>query len=150
ARAAAAEGVPALTGRDGAVRSTGQRSVEIDRRRRNPTPNGPPAFGASLAPRRSGGRMTNANKRLVVCSDGTWNDFLNGTVTNVVKFARAVKQHDGDGLPQVVYYHSGVGTGSNVVDRLLGGAAGPGTSAKTRDPAHFVGENHAPGAELES
>src|SRR5262249_1551234 len=95
-----------------------------------------------------GSDMTNANKRLVVCCDGTWNDFLKGTVTNVVKFARAVKQHDRHGVPQVVYYHPGVGTGTNIVDRLVGGATGLGISSNIREAYSFVVQNYAPGDEL--
>jgi uncharacterized protein (DUF2235 family) len=53
-------------------------------------------------------------KRLVVCCDGTWNDADSAAeFTNVVRIARAIKPIDGrtsTAIPQIVYYHSGVGT----------------------------------------
>jgi uncharacterized protein (DUF2235 family) len=42
------------------------------------------------------------SKRLVVCTDGTWNDLTKGHPTNVLKVARAVKRHDPEGIPQIV------------------------------------------------
>src|SRR3712207_9528189 len=64
--------------------------------------------------------------RSVICLDGTWNKVAKpDEVTNVVKFAQAVKPIARDGTRQVVYYNSGVGTGGPI-DRLLGGALGVG------------------------
>ena len=34
-------------------------------------------------------------KRIVICTDGTWNDPVNGQPTNVIKLARAVKATSG-------------------------------------------------------
>ena len=51
-------------------------------------------------------------KRLVLCFDGTWNAVNDpDTVTNVVKFAQAIKPTASDGTKQIVYYNSGVGSG---------------------------------------
>jgi uncharacterized protein (DUF2235 family) len=59
-------------------------------------------------------------KRLIVCCDGTWNDADSAAeFTNVVRIARAIKPLDSrtsPATPQVVYYHSGVGT-SDALDR---------------------------------
>ena len=50
-------------------------------------------------------------KRLILCFDGTWNAVNDpDTVTNVVKFAQAIKPTASDGTNQVVYYNSGVGS----------------------------------------
>jgi uncharacterized protein (DUF2235 family) len=87
-------------------------------------------------------------KRLVVCTDGTWNDPVNGRATNVLKLARAVKRFDAKGVPQVVYYHPGVGTGTDFVDRLLGGATGFGISRNIRDAYGFLVLNYEPGDEI--
>ena len=58
-------------------------------------------------------------KRLIVCCDGTWDDEDSaGAVTNVVHLARAIKAVDaraGDGVHQIVFYHSGIGTGGCVL-----------------------------------
>jgi len=87
-------------------------------------------------------------KRLVVCTDGTWNDLTKGHPTNVIKIARAVKRVDANGVPQVVYYHQGVGTGTDAVDRLLGGSTGWGISHNLRDAYNFLVMNYTPGDEL--
>ena len=77
-------------------------------------------------------------KRLFVCCDGTWLNAA-GTVaplSNVAKLARSVNR-DGDdplpfesigGVPQLVYYSSGVGTRSTLqMDSNVAAATGKGT-----------------------
>ena len=56
------------------------------------------------------------SKRLVICSDGTWNtpdqkDRGKYRPSNVVKIARAVASVSRDGKIQIVFYDKGVGTG---------------------------------------
>ena len=75
-----------------------------------------------------------AGKRIVICADGTWNspfrsDGSDPSLTNVLKMSQAVRPVAQDGRTQVVYYHTGVGTGWNWVDRMLGGGAGLGARA---------------------
>jgi hypothetical protein len=76
------------------------------------------------------------HKRLIMCCDGTWNDADSAEeFTNVVRIARAIKPIDtrsSPAIPQIVYYHSGVGT-SDAFDRLAGGAVGLGLSRNVRD-----------------
>lgn len=48
--------------------------------------------------------------------------------SNVTRIARALRRTGLDGIPQVIYYHSGVGTGSSMVDILTGGLLGKGIS----------------------
>ena len=55
-------------------------------------------------------------KRIVICYDGTWNALTNpDEVTNVVRVAQAVKPVSSDGIPQVVYYNAGVGSGDRSI-----------------------------------
>jgi uncharacterized protein (DUF2235 family) len=91
-------------------------------------------------------------KRLVLCCDGTWNTAdqeRNGTPcpTNVVKLATRVAKHDAAGLPQVIFYDQGVGTG-NYVDRLTGGAFGDGLEDNIHDAYRFLIANYEPGDEI--
>jgi uncharacterized protein (DUF2235 family) len=87
-------------------------------------------------------------RRLVICFDGTWNQVRKPTqVTNVVKFAQAVKPVDSRGASQIVYYNSGVGTG-DVVDRFLGGVFGRGIKATVKRALAFLALNFQRGDEI--
>jgi len=92
-------------------------------------------------------------KRLIVCCDGTWNDEDSAaSFTNVVRMARAIRPQDdvssGQSIPQIVYYHSGVGTGGDEVEKVLSGAIGLGLSRNVRDAYAFIVHNYAEGDEL--
>ena len=109
------------------------------------TPSGdPPGAGPVMRP----------GTRLVICADGTWNH-RDQRVTedgkrrpsNVTKLARAVRSQDDAGVPQVVYYHEGVGTAGGL-DRWTGGAFGAGIEANVRELYRFIVYNHVPGDEL--
>ena len=94
-----------------------------------------------------------SGKRLVVCCDGTWNNAdAGGSYTNVVRIARAIKAVDtgaaGGVTHQIVYYHSGVGSGGDVIDHLVGGGTGLGLSRNVRDAYAFVASNYCEGDEL--
>lgn len=73
-------------------------------------------------------------KRLIVACDGTWNGILGGGTTNVEKLARTVQIDPtrSSGMPQVVYYVTGVGTGDRL-DRMMGG------STRGRNPGEDAG-----------
>ena len=90
-------------------------------------------------------------KRLVICCDGTWNDEdAHPNVTNVVRMSRAVLQSDLRGknpVPQITYYHAGVGTG-DLFDRIVGGGLGMGLSRNVRDCYAFVASNYVEGDEV--
>jgi uncharacterized protein (DUF2235 family) len=80
-------------------------------------------------------------KRLIVCYDGTWNDADNGgNPTNVTRLARAIPPIGDDGVPQIVYYESGVGTG--VLDSVIGGAFGIGLEKNIRNGYLFLAHNY--------
>ena len=93
-------------------------------------------------------------KRLVVCSDGTWNTMEkrdgkgDDAVTNVVKMARAIAPSAPDGVPQVVFYDEGVGTGLGFLDRFVGGALGLGLKRNVEDAYRFLVNNHEEGDEV--
>jgi uncharacterized protein (DUF2235 family) len=80
-------------------------------------------------------------KRLVLCFDGTWNAVKDpSTVTNVVKFAQAIKPTADDGTKQIVYYNSGVGSGGKF-DRILGGLFGFGLQGNVKRGLAFLSLN---------
>lgn len=58
-------------------------------------------------------------KRLIVCSDGTWQQLRSPYPTNVVKIAQAITNNGEDGIPQIIFYDEGLGTG-DWRDRLTG------------------------------
>lgn len=91
-------------------------------------------------------------KRLIVCSDGTWNtpdQSKDGTPcpTNVVKIARAIRPNDDDGRAQVVFYDQGVGTGKGL-DHWTGGAFGRGLEKNVEDAYRFLVSNYEEGDEI--
>ena len=86
-------------------------------------------------------------KRIVICSDGTWDIPNDPTPTNVVKLARAVLPTASDNTSQVVFYDWGVGT-ENVLARVVGGIAGVGLTRNVEDAYRFLMHNYEPGDEF--
>jgi uncharacterized protein (DUF2235 family) len=82
-------------------------------------------------------------KRLVVCCDGTWQKLTSEYPTNVVKILQAIKSIGDDGIPQLVYYSEGVGTG-DLLDKLGGGAFGWGLDHVIQNAYRFLCLNYAP------
>lgn len=93
-------------------------------------------------------------KRLIVCADGTWQKLQSPYPTNVVKIAQAIKPSDQDGIPQIVFYSEGVGSGNTAtklfaqVDRILGGACGIGIDNNIEAAYRFLSLNYEPGDEI--
>ncbi len=92
------------------------------------------------------------SKRIVICSDGTWNkpDQKDGGVirpSNVAKMAHAVLPRAPDQKQQVVFYDKGVGTGWGL-DRLTGGAFGSGLTDNIEDAYRFLIHNYCEGDEI--
>lgn len=82
-------------------------------------------------------------KHLVVCCDGTWNSPDNSTITNVAKISRRFSNEDTLGNPQIIYYHSGVGTSSFFdLSHWIGGAFGVGLSSIIIDLYRFLIQNY--------
>jgi uncharacterized protein (DUF2235 family) len=87
-------------------------------------------------------------KRLIICCDGTWNwPDQKGSPTNVVKMVRAIRPADDLGVPQIVFYDTGVGTG-NWLDRIAGGMFGVGLAENVKQAYGFVVDNYQPDDEL--
>lgn len=108
------------------------------------------------------GSQPPVHKRLIVCCDGTWMNSDNGYVeptlehpqgtlqvpSNVTRISRCFKRRCSDGTLQVMSYESGVGTGSNAIDTLTGGAFGLGLSERVRDAYSYLSSNHMDGDEI--
>jgi uncharacterized protein (DUF2235 family) len=92
-------------------------------------------------------------KKIILCCDGTWNSAdrveKDGKpcVTNVVKMAVRVARRDDQGVPQIIYYDQGVGTG-NYVDKITGGVKGDGLEENIHDAYRFVVANYEQGDEV--
>ncbi|QIW95166.1 hypothetical protein AMS68_000684 [Peltaster fructicola] len=68
--------------------------------------------------------------------------------SNVTRLSRAVRPQSSDGIPQVVYYHFGVGASGGVVDRIYGGASGAGLAEIVREGYTYIATNYHPGDEI--
>jgi uncharacterized protein (DUF2235 family) len=88
-------------------------------------------------------------KRIVICSDGTWNkpedELGKDYPTNVLKIARAIKPFGDDGLPQQVFYDWGVGADFG---RFSGGITGKGVEKNIVDGYRYIVQNYNPGDEI--
>lgn len=84
-------------------------------------------------------------KRIIICSDGTWQSPESDHPTHVMRLARGIAPDDASGNKQVVYYDWGVGTEG---DRLRGGATGAGIDKNIMDCYRFVVHNYDPGDQL--
>lgn len=95
-------------------------------------------------------------KRIVVCSDGTWQDIDKDYPTNVVKMAQSILPLDSSGIEQIVYYDEGIGTKQiggkrSIIDELIklgGGGLGLGIDHKIQDAYMFLCLNYLPGDEI--
>lgn len=91
--------------------------------------------------------MSTHYKRLVVLSDGTWQNESSATPTNILKLATSVASESDDGVQQVLYYDSGVGTGG-AVDQVVGGAMGMGIDVNIKEIYIWLACNYDAGDEI--
>lgn len=84
-------------------------------------------------------------KRIVICSDGTWNSPETDTPTHVLRLARGIAPADTEGTRQVVFYDWGIGSDG---DRLRGGITGSGIDKNILDCYRFLVHNYDPGDQL--
>ncbi|MBK1828711.1 DUF2235 domain-containing protein [Haloferula rosea] len=84
-------------------------------------------------------------KRIVICSDGTWNSPDDEQATNVLRFSRAIAPVDNDGANQVVFYDWGVGADRK---KMSGGISGAGIDKNIMDCYRFIVHNFEPGDQL--
>lgn len=93
-------------------------------------------------------------KRIVIFIDGTWNRPDAEYPTNVVRLARCVQHRTDSGMPQVVLYTAGVGSGSGnnwlgrKMDRVLGGTLGWGLLSIMEDMYRQLVFAYEPGDEI--
>ncbi|KAI0502742.1 peptidoglycan binding domain-containing protein [Xylaria bambusicola] len=95
-------------------------------------------------------------KRLIVCCDGTFSGVDKGTdqySSNVARLSRTISKvgitTDGNKIPQVVYYQSGVGTGAlTVVNKARQGAVGESLAEKVCEAYNYLANNWGPGDEI--
>ncbi|KAI5858652.1 hypothetical protein BZA05DRAFT_10029 [Tricharina praecox] len=86
-------------------------------------------------------------KRIIICCDGTWQNSDGGVKedpTNITRITRALKSVSSSGIPQIVYYQSGVGTGGTI-DKIIGGGTGDGLLENVREAYGFLAHNFHPG-----
>lgn len=88
---------------------------------------------------------TKPKKRIVVCSDGTWNDPEDENPTNVLRVARAIAPEDEHGVQQVVFYDWGVGS---YYAEVRGGVSGLGIMKNIQDGYRFIVQNYDVGDEI--
>lgn len=86
-------------------------------------------------------------KRLIICSDGTWQTLETEYPTNVGKITQSIDSSDRNGISQIVYYDEGLGTFDNV-DRLTGGVFGWGIDRKIKNIYAFLSLNYSVGDEI--
>jgi len=89
-------------------------------------------------------------KRIITCSDGTWNKpntRENGKVikTNVQKLFDCIEKRDTRGVPQVKFYDPGIGSSGNILVRMFNGATGKGIDENILDVYRFICWNYEPG-----
>ena len=92
-------------------------------------------------------------KRIVSCSDGTWNKpnsrFEGIPVrSNVQKIFDLIRKKDDSGILQIKYYDEGIGAEGNLFTRLFDGATGKGIDENILDAYRFVVWNYEPGDEI--
>ncbi len=88
-------------------------------------------------------------KRIIICSDGTWNrpeeNLEEDVPTNVLKLARGISPRDSEGIEQVVFYDWGIGSYHN---KLSGGGFGAGLEKNVMDGYRFLVHNYEQGDEI--
>ena len=84
-------------------------------------------------------------KRIVICSDGTWQSPETASPTHVMRLARGIAPEDAQGWKQVVYYDWGIGTEG---DAIRGGATGAGIDKNIMDGYRFLVHNYDPGDQI--
>jgi uncharacterized protein (DUF2235 family) len=93
-------------------------------------------------------------KRIITCSDGTWNkpgEEDNGqmTQTNVQKIFELIHKTDvTNNIIQIKFYDEGVGSEGNSIQKIMGGATGAGLDEKILDAYKFIVWNFEEGDEL--
>ncbi len=93
--------------------------------------------------------VADQHKRIVICADGTWNmpqQSAHGgpSPTNVWLLWKLVNDRSASNMPQLAYYHPGVGTGG-ILNRVVGGINGFGLRRNILECYRFIVEQYRPG-----
>ena len=91
-------------------------------------------------------------KRIVICSDGTWDkpgNMEDGFVvrTNVQKIFEVIAKSDGD-IKQIKHYDTGVATIGSSTARAINGVLGIGLESNIINAYKFIVWNYEPGDEI--
>ncbi|CAD6896261.1 unnamed protein product [Tilletia controversa] len=104
--------------------------------------------------------MSTQRKKIVLALDGTWYSRSEAVIkgvriatgieyhSNIALMAQALKPHDQDGVPQVVYYQPGVGTTVGLVANVIAGATGNGLLDNMIAAYGFLVDNYAEGDDI--
>jgi hypothetical protein len=94
-------------------------------------------------------------KRIIICSDGTWNSpekkgNKQGRLTNVVKMVRAIEPIDKSAkMQQVVFYDQGIGADTfGWLEKKIRGMTGWGIKQNILDCYRFLANNYTDGDEI--
>ena len=93
-------------------------------------------------------------KRLITCSDGTWDKPDDTTKdgkpldSNVCLFYQSICSLDANNIRQLKIYDTGVGTGFSLKDKILGGVTGMGIDKKIKNIYTFLMLNYEPGDDI--
>lgn len=88
------------------------------------------------------------NKRIVICSDGTWQTADQPNQTNVSRISQSIAPVDSNEWLQEVFYDPGVGAGGGLLERLLGGLSGKGLEQNTEKAYLYLVHNYQEGDEV--
>jgi len=122
---------------------------------RSPRPGGIVAAGQDLSNLKDIAPNAAPNKRILIFADGTWDRPAkawqgSAAPTNVWLLYQLVRPNarDAFGTPQLAYYHAGVGTGHEIIDRVLGGINGFGLRRNILACYRFLVAHYRPGDEV--
>lgn len=90
-------------------------------------------------------------KRLILCFDGTWNTADAQEITNIIRIRDLIcpMVRTPAGIEeQLVYYHTGVGTGLSTRDKVIGGSTGVGLGHNVRAAYKYLSQHYEDGAEI--
>lgn len=82
-------------------------------------------------------------KKIILCAEGTWGGPAEVNPSNILKITRALSKRTSEGIPQIVYYHPGLGSG-NWLNQLRGGIEGQGIDKMILDFYRFLVFNYEP------
>lgn len=93
-----------------------------------------------------------ARKRIINCSDGTWNKpnmtYGNTIVRTNVQLIFECISKSANGIMQIKHYDEGVGCEGNWFTRMVGAATGDGIDANILSGYKFISWNYEPGDEI--